>query len=94
MFHQDIALYMSLVTNHKLLYLGINVLIPVSYSPDFAYSDYHLFRSFQNSLNGKNFGKNQGLGLGRCEKSNGEDFISQKTLDILITRGYSASRET
>jgi len=32
-----------------------DVLPHLSYSPDFASLDYHLFRSFQNFLNGKNF---------------------------------------
>ena len=43
------------MTRQKLLQLGWEVLIHPSYSPDIAPSDSHLFRSLQNSLNGKNF---------------------------------------
>ena len=45
----------SLVTRQKLLELGWDVLSHPPYSPDLAPSDYFLFRSLQNSLNGKNF---------------------------------------
>ena len=45
----------SLVTRQKLLELGWDVLPYPPYSPDLAPSDYFLFRSLQNSLNGKNF---------------------------------------
>ena len=44
-----------LVTRQKLLELGWDVLPHPPYSPDLAPSDYFLFRSLQNSLNGKNF---------------------------------------
>ena len=55
-FHQDNASpHVSLMTRQKLLQLGWEVLIHPPYSPDFAPSDFHLFRSLQNSLNGKNF---------------------------------------
>ncbi|KOX74647.1 Histone-lysine N-methyltransferase SETMAR [Melipona quadrifasciata] len=53
MFHQDNA--RSLITRQKLLELGWDVLSHPPYSPDLAPSDFHLFRSLQNSLNGKNF---------------------------------------
>ena len=43
------------MTRQKLLQLGWEVLIHPSYSPDIALSDFHLFRSLQNPLNGKNF---------------------------------------
>ena len=55
-FHQDTArLHVSLMTRQKLLQLGWEVLIHPPYSPDIAPSDFHLFRSLQNSLNGKSF---------------------------------------
>ena len=54
--HQDnVRLHVSLMTRQKLLQLGWEVLIRPQYSPDIARSAFHLFRSLQNSLNGKNF---------------------------------------
>ena len=54
-FHQDNARpHVSLITRQKLLELGWDVL-PHPYSPDLASSDFHLFRSLQNSFNGKSF---------------------------------------
>ena len=55
-FHQDNARsHVSLMTRQKLLQLGCEVLIHLPYSPDIIPSDFHLFRSLQNSLSGKNF---------------------------------------
>ena len=55
-FHQDnVRSHISLMTRQKLLQLGWEVLIHPPYSPDIAPSDFHLFRSLQNSLNGKSF---------------------------------------
>ena len=73
--HQDNArLNVSLMTRQKLLQLGWEVLIhpPYSYSPVIAPSDFHLFRSLQNSLNGKNFSS-----LEDC-KRHLEQFFAQK----------------
>ena len=54
-FHQDSSrLHVSLMTRQKLLQLGWKVLIHPPYSSDIAPSDFHLFWSLQNSLNGKN----------------------------------------
>ena len=55
-FHQDNARpHVSLMTRQKLLQLSWEVTIHPLYSPDIAPSHFHLFRSLQNSLNGKNF---------------------------------------
>ena len=43
------------MTRQKLLQLGWEVLIHLLYSQDIAPLDFHLFRSLQNSLNGKYF---------------------------------------
>ena len=44
-----------LMTRQKLLQLAWEVPIHPPYSPDTAPLDFHLFRSLQNSLNGKHF---------------------------------------
>ena len=68
--HQDSARpHISLMTGQKLLQLGWEVLIHL---PDIAPSDFHLFRSSQNSLNGKNFNS-----LEDC-KRHLEQFFAQK----------------
>ena len=55
-FHEDNARpHVSLMTRQKLLQLGWEVLIHLLYSPNIAPSDFHLFRSLQNSLNRKYF---------------------------------------
>lgn len=53
-FHHDNARpHTSLMTRQKLSELGWEVLIHPPYSPDLAPSDYYLFRSLQNFLDGK-----------------------------------------
>ena len=72
-FHQDNArLYVSLMTRQKLLRLGWEVLIHPPYSPDIVPLDFHLFRSLQNSVKGKNFNS-----LEDC-KRHLEQFFAQK----------------
>ena len=56
LFHQDnVRSHISLMTRQKLLQLGWEVLIHQPHLPDIAPSNFHLFLSLQNSLNGKNF---------------------------------------
>lgn len=55
-FHHDNARpHISKMTLDKLKQLKWEILLHPPYSPDIAPSDYHLFRSLQNDLNGKNF---------------------------------------
>ena len=72
-FHQNNTRpHVSLMTRHKRLQLGCEVLIHPPYSPDIAPSDFHLLRSLQNSLNGKNFNS-----MEDC-KRHLEQFFAQK----------------
>jgi len=72
-FHQDTRSHVSLTTWQKLLQFGW-VLPHSLYSPDIAPSDFHLFRSLQNSLIGKNFTSF----LEDCKKHL-EEFFAYKT---------------
>ena len=49
------------VTRKELLKLGWEVMPYLPYSPDLAPSNYHLFRSLQNHLNGKTFDPNEAV---------------------------------
>ena len=60
------------MTRQKLLQLGWEVLNYLLYSPDTAPSDFHLCRSLQNFLNGKNLSS-----LEDC-KRHLEQFFAQK----------------
>ena len=72
-FHQDNTRpHVSLMTRPKPLQLGWEVLIHPPYSPDMALSDFPLFQSLENSLNGKNFNS-----LEDC-KRHLEQFFGQK----------------
>lgn len=53
--HDNARPHVSLTTRRKLLRFGWDILPHPPYSPDIAPSDYHLFRSLQNHLNGKRF---------------------------------------
>ena len=59
--HQNATLHTSLSTHQKLLRLGWEVMLHPLYSPDLAPSDYYLFRSLQNSLNGKTFNDDEAV---------------------------------
>ena len=54
-YHDNATPHTFLATGQKLLRLSWEVMLHPPYSPDPAPSDYYLFRSLQNSLNGKTF---------------------------------------
>ncbi|KZC14048.1 Histone-lysine N-methyltransferase SETMAR, partial [Dufourea novaeangliae] len=59
--HDNARPYTCMVTLQKLLELGWDVLPHPAYSSDMAPSNYHLFRSLQNSLIGKTFYSIEGV---------------------------------
>ena len=72
-FHQDNARpHTSLLTRQKLLQLGWDIMPHPPYFPDLAPSDYYLFRSLQNFLNGKTFTSNEEV------KNDLEQFFASK----------------
>ena len=61
-FHDDnVTPDTSLATRQKLLRLVQEVILNPPYSLDLAPSDYYLFRSLQNSLNGKTFNDHEAV---------------------------------
>ena len=74
----------SLVIRQETLELVWDVLSSPKYSPDLAPSDYHLFRSVQNSLNGKIFNDADDV------KSHLIRFLLEK-LEVLWTRNYASA---
>ena len=59
--HSNATPHTSLATRQKLLWLGWEVTLHPPYSTDLAPSDYCLFRSLQNSLNGKTFNDDEAV---------------------------------
>ena len=51
----------SLAARQKLLRLGWEVMLHPPYNPDLAPSEYYLFRSLQNSLDGKTFNDDEAV---------------------------------
>ena len=61
-YHQDNArTHTSLITRQKLRELECQLLMHSPYSPKLTPSDYHLFGSLQNSLNGKTFDNDEAI---------------------------------
>ena len=95
------------MTRQKLLQLGWEVLIHPPYSPDIAPSDFHLFRSLQNSLNegfpggavveslpanAGDTGSSPGLGRSHMPQSNWA--LVPQLLSLCVWSLCSATRET
>ena len=61
-FHYDNATpHTSLATHQKLLRLGWEVMLHLPYTSNLAPSHFYLFRSLQNSLNGKTFNDDEAV---------------------------------
>ena len=62
-FHHDSATPHTCRATRQKLRLGWKVMLHPPYSPYLAQSDYYLFRSLQNSLNGKTFNDDEAVKL-------------------------------
>ncbi|XP_014482317.1 PREDICTED: histone-lysine N-methyltransferase SETMAR-like [Dinoponera quadriceps] len=71
--HNNVRPHTSLVTRQKLMELGWELMLHPPYSPDIAPSDYYLFRSLQNYLDGKTFKDDEAV------KSHLDQFLPIKT---------------
>lgn len=74
--HDNATPHTSLAARQKLLELKWDVLLHPPYSPDLAPTDYYLFRSLQNFLNGKNFKNEEDV------KSDLTKFFNNKNQDF------------
>ena len=85
--HDNAKPHTARVTQEKILELGWSVLPHPPYSPDLAPTDYHLFCSLQNFLNGKTFTSDQGVNEAVLEffQSKPINFY-EKGIDVLKTR--------
>jgi len=83
--HDNVRPHTFLCTREKLLEFSWNVLPYLPYSPDLAPLDY-LFRSFQNSLDGKNFPNPDAIKiyLKRLFAEKSKTFWEKKILDLPV----------
>ena len=81
--HDNARPHIAGITIEKLKQFGWEVLPHPPYSPDIAPSDYYLFRSLQNFLNGKKFHNEEAL------KSNISNFFQSKPKEF-YKRGINA----
>lgn len=87
--HDNARPHTALGTRQKIAELGWEILSHPPYSPDLAPSDYHLFLSLQNFLNGKKFKNEDDIkqALVQFFASKDETFYKKWDLQIALTLG-------
>ena len=84
MFHQETSVE---TIKLQLLELGWEVMSHPPYDPDLSPSDYHLFRSLQNFLNGKSFSNNDVI------KSQLAEFVCCQGPEIVLAQDHEVTRK-